>query len=97
MTPIVQTLEQFHAPPFGHVTYLKIYLLNYQPLSWTEIWQAVHDIYPNRWAIQLFPPVHDLINDAPIYHLWLLSEGWAPPSPMNLAHRFMPQQPKYSS
>ena len=91
MTPIVQTLEQFHAPPFGHVTYLKIYTPTYQPLSWTEIWQAVHDIYPNRWAIQLFPPAHDLINDAAVYHLLLLSDGWVPLPQMNLAYRLMPR------
>ena len=91
MTPLVQTLEHFYTPPFGHVTYLKVYTSDYQPLSWTEIWQAIHDIYPNRWAIQLFPPAQDLIDDAAVYHLWLLSAEWAPPPQMNLAHRFMPK------
>ena len=38
--------------------------------------------------IELFPPVDDLVNDAHVYHLWLLPEDYAPPASLNLAHKY---------
>jgi hypothetical protein len=85
--PLVQTMETFHVPAWGNVTYLRIYTPDYQQLSWLEVWRAFSDIYPNRWALELYPPAGDLINDAHVYHLWLLPEAWSPPDRMNLAER----------
>jgi hypothetical protein len=54
--PLVQTMETFYVPAWGDVTYLRIYTPDYQQLSWLEVWQAFSDIYPNRWALELYPP-----------------------------------------
>ena len=85
---IVQTLETVPAPPWETLTYLKIYTPDYQPLSWSQVWQAFAAVYPKRWAIELYPPVEDLVNDAHVYHLWLLPEGYTPPTFLNLAHKY---------
>lgn len=85
---LVQTVATFHAPQWGMVTYLKVYTPDYKRLSWLQVWQAFADVYPGRWALELYPPADDLVNDAHVYHLWLLPEGWRPPSPMNLATKY---------
>ena len=85
---IVQTLEAVHGAPWESLTHLKIYTPDYQPLSWSQVWQAFAAVYPKRWAIELYPPVEDLVNDAHVYHLWLLPEDYAPPVSLNLAHKY---------
>jgi hypothetical protein len=87
-SPLVQTVETFHTPHWGFVTYLKVYTPDYKRLSWQQVWQAFAVVYPDRWAIELYPPAAELVNDAHVYHLWLLPEGWAPPEPMNLAAKY---------
>ncbi len=84
---VVQTLETVHAPPWESLTHLKIYTPDYQPLSWEQVWQAFVAVYPERWAIEFFPPAEELVNDVRVYHLWLLPEGNAPPDSLNLAHK----------
>lgn len=86
-TPLVQTLEVIPLPPWGEVTRLKVYTSDYRRLSWLQVWQAFQGAYPGRWALELYPPAEDLVDDAHIYHLWLLPEGWLPPEGMNLAAR----------
>lgn len=85
---LVQTVAAFHTPQWGMVTHLKVYTPDYKRLSWLQVWQAFADVYPGRWAIELYPPAADLVNDAHVYHLWLLPEGWRPPAPMNLATKY---------
>jgi hypothetical protein len=41
VTPLVQTMETFSVPVWGHVTYLRIYTPDYQQLSWLEVWLGV--------------------------------------------------------
>ena len=85
---LVQTLETVVTAVWGELTYLKIYTPDYRRLSWLEVWQAFAEIYPGRWALELYPPAGDLVNDAQVYHLWLLPEGGAPPYPLNLANKY---------
>jgi len=84
----VQTLETFFTDQWGEVTRLKVYTSDYQQLSWLQVWQAVAEIYPDQWAIELYPPVSELVNDDHVYHLWLMSEQWRPPIFMNLADKY---------
>lgn len=84
----VQTLETFYTSPWGVVTHLKVYTPDTRRLSWLQVWQAFTDVYPDRWAVELYPPHSELVNDAHVYHLWLLPEGWLPPKPMNLAEKY---------
>ncbi len=85
---LVQTGDSFCILPCGLVTHLKIYTPDYQRLSWLQVWQAFTDVYPGRWAMELYPPAEELVNDAHVYHLWLLPEEWEPPAPLNLAQRY---------
>lgn len=86
--PLVQTLDDCHAPPLGRVTRLKVYTPDYRRLGWLEVWQALHNVYPGRWALELYPPAEALVNDAHVYHLWLLPEEWTPPTALNLAEKY---------
>jgi len=85
--PLVQTLDVIPLPPWGEVTRLKVYTSDYRRLSWSQVWQAFQSAYPNRWALELYPPSEELVDEAHVYHLWLLPEGWRPPEGMNLAAR----------
>lgn len=85
---VVQTLSVHWLLPWGEVAYLKVYATDYRRLNWLEVWQAFRDIYPERWAIELFPPETELVNDAHVYHLWLMPGDWLPPSEMNLAEKY---------
>jgi hypothetical protein len=85
--PLVQTLDGISLPPWGEVTRLKVATADYRRLSWLQVWQAFQDVCPGRWALELYPPAEELVDDAHIYHLWLLPEGWRPPEGMNLATR----------
>lgn len=86
-TPLVQRLDVIPLPPWDEVARLKVYTPDYRRLSWLQVWQAFHDAYPNRWALELYPPAEELVDDAHVYHLWLLPEEWQPPDGMNLATR----------
>ena len=86
--PLVQTLETSPLYPWGEVTRLKVYTPDYRRLTWPQVWQAFQDVYPGRWALELYPPAEELVDDANVYHLWLLPEGWRPPEGMNLAAKY---------
>jgi len=85
---VVQTLEAVRVPQWETCLHLKIYTPDYQLLSWEQVWQAFIDVYPDRWAVEFFPPTKALVNDANVYHLWLLPEGYEPPGSLNLAHKY---------
>ena len=86
--PLVQTLETSPLYPWGEVTRLKVYTPDYRRLTWLQVWRAFQDVYPGRWALELYPPAEELVDEAYVYHLWLLPEGWRPPEEMNLAAKY---------
>ena len=61
----------------GYVLYIKIRRFDEKPMSWREVWEVFSDRYPGYWAVQFFPPASELVDDANIYHLYVLHE---PPS-----------------
>ena len=86
--PLLQTMDYFYTPSWGVVTYLKIYTPDYKRLSWLHVWETFAEVYPDRWAMEFFPPASEMINEAHVYHLWMLPEGWIPPERMNLAVKY---------
>jgi hypothetical protein len=86
--PLVQTLDVIPLLPWGEVARLKVYTSDYRRLSWLQVWQAFQGAYPNRWALELYPPAEELVDEAHVYHLWLLPEEWWPPDEMNLAAKY---------
>jgi len=85
---LVQTVETFHTAHCGPVTYLKVYTPDYRRLNWQQVWRAFADVYPDRWAIELYPPAEELVDDAHVYHLWMFPAEWTPPVYMNLAMKY---------
>jgi len=53
---LVQTLETVSTAAWGELTRLKVYTPDYRPLSWLAVWRAFAEIYPGRWALELYPP-----------------------------------------
>jgi hypothetical protein len=60
---------------FGRCLYLKIRRYDEQPMPWSEVWATFADRYPGKWAVQFFPPARDLVDEANIYHLFVLEEA----------------------
>jgi len=55
----------------GRVLQLKVFSDDYHPLYWTEIWQEFVRRYPNRWAVQWFPPAEQVVDSKAVYHLFV--------------------------
>lgn len=56
----------------GIALYIKIRRQDDKPMSWTEVWQVFNDRYPNKWATSFFPPEEELVDEANVYHLFVL-------------------------
>jgi hypothetical protein len=55
----------------GQVLQLKVFADDFRPLSWREIWAAFVQRYPDRWAVQTFPPEGQVVDAKNVYHLFL--------------------------
>jgi len=58
----------------GRVLQIKIFEEHYRALSWREVWEAFAKAYPNRWAVQCFPPTSELVDGKAVYHLFVCDE-----------------------
>jgi hypothetical protein len=52
-----------------------------RPISWDELMQVKRHVgFASRWAVEIYPPESQVVDDAPMRHLWLLTEapafGW---------------------
>lgn len=65
----------------GPALQLKIFADGYPPLGWREVWEAFADAYPDKWAMQVFPPRGKLIDGKAVYHLFVFDSE---PQGMNL-------------
>lgn len=79
----VQTCEVVDTS-FGPMTYLKVGRHDDRPMAWTEVWQAFTVVYPDKWAVQFFPPADRVVDEANRYHLYMLDE---PPSGVDINRR----------
>lgn len=59
---------------FGSVLYIKVRTPNYRRLHWSEIWKVFSQAYPGRWALEFFPPKEKLLDEANVYHLFVLDK-----------------------
>jgi hypothetical protein len=61
---------------FGVVSYIKVRRHDDKPMGWRAVWKAFASSYPDCWAIQMFPPASELIDDEiNVYHLYILHES----------------------
>lgn len=51
-------------------------------IPWTDL-QRIKDRLapdgPDRWAVEVFPPLGALIDNCNLRHVWVMPIGWAPP------------------
>ena len=43
-------------------------------MNWEQVWAVFANAYPGQWAVEVFPPVGELVNDVNMYHLFVLAE-----------------------
>ena len=60
---------------FGVAEYIKIRRQDGKPMTWREVWETFSDSYPEKWAMEFFPPRDQLLDEANIYHLYVLDEA----------------------
>lgn len=58
----------------GPVQYIRICTSDCRHLSWDEVWEIFVSRYPGKWAVQFFPPEDQLVDQANIYHLFVLED-----------------------
>jgi len=68
----------------GPVEYIKVRRTDDRSMSWTEVWATFTDRYPGRWAVQVFPPKDEVVDEANIYHLFILD---GEPTGLNINRR----------
>lgn len=71
--PFIQEMGQ-RQTSMGQALYIKVLTSDYRQLSWSEVWQAFSDSYPGQWAVQMFPPASELVDEQNIYHLFVLED-----------------------
>lgn len=79
--PLIVTERGYRDSCLGRVLQLKIHAPGYRPLSWREVWEAFAARYPDRWAVQCFPPADQLVDGKAVYHLFVLEQ---PPQGLNV-------------
>jgi hypothetical protein len=68
----------------GPCLYLKVRRHDDAPMTWTELWRRFADAYPGQWAVQFFPPREALVDEANVYHLFVLE---TPPHGVDIGRR----------
>jgi hypothetical protein len=69
--PSVQEMG-WRSTQLGTAQYIRIYTVDYRPLGWEEVWEAFAQAYPGHWAVEVYPPADQLVNEQNIYHLFVL-------------------------
>jgi hypothetical protein len=69
------------ATEWGDVTRLMVRRNDNNPtVPWSDLQRVKNEIMgEDRVAIQVHPPVDELVDDAHIFHLWVLPEGFCLP------------------
>ena len=75
MTKVEITERGYRESCLGPVLQIKVFALDYRPLFWTEVWEAFARLYPGKWAVQVFPPVDQLVDGKAVYHLFVCEKA----------------------
>ncbi len=77
---VLSVQESILQTKWGVVIHLWIRRHDGQPVTWAEM-QRVKDERkgPERVGVQVFPAASELVDEAPMYHLWILPEGYKLP------------------
>lgn len=54
-------------------------------LTWAELQRIKNELFgPERLAVEVYPPVSQLVDRAPMFHLWVLPDGFDLPFGLHL-------------
>jgi len=70
---------------YGKALRIKIRRYDGAPMFWRQVWEIFEEAYPNCWAFQVFPPFQEMMDEANIYHLFVLHSRM--PESLNLNHQ----------
>lgn len=60
-------------PPYGQMAHLFIRQHYNQTVSWAEKQHLLHSLFgKGAKAFEVFPPVDELVDQATVYHLWVI-------------------------
>lgn len=64
-------------PEAGGVTRLMVRRNDAQPIrAWLDLQRVKNELCgPERYAVEVYPPQSQLVDDANLYHLWVFPEG----------------------
>lgn len=62
----------------GVVMRVSIERLDKSPMSFTEVWKTYSMMYPDHYAVQVFPPAPHFFDQANKYHLFVLPPDTKP-------------------
>ena len=48
-------------------------------LTWDDLAWVLHVLLPDRWAVEVYPPAHAVVNVANMRHLYVYPEHMRPP------------------
>lgn len=83
VTSWIQEVER-RGSPLGPVLYIRIGRYDEKPMPWEEVYERFAEAYPDRWAVQAFPPKSQLVDEVNLYHLFVLEEGAALPMQLRI-------------
>jgi len=81
--PTVQEMGM-RGTQLGTALYIRVFTHDYRRLGWEEVWRAFTDRYPGMWALEVYPPESEIVNEQNIYHLWVYPDE---PVGMNIRKR----------
>ena len=50
---------------------MRIHRVDMAPMGFRELWEVFAYFFPERWAVQSFPPPNRLLDQANKYHLFI--------------------------
>lgn len=71
---IVRLRDVPRSSRWGPVTRVTIERSDRKRMGWEAIWKAFTEVFPGRWAVEIYPPERCLVNEENQYHLALLAE-----------------------
>lgn len=60
---------------FGVAEYVRIHRVDMAPMGFRELWEVFAYFFPERWAVQSFPPPDRLLDQANKYHLFVYAQA----------------------
>lgn len=80
---------------WGSIEHAAIRNISNTDIAWRDMQRIKNELFgANRVAVEVFPPTHELIDEAGMYHLWVLPPGFVLPFTLvGHGHRLRPSSP----